>query len=337
MGVKQTAGYRSRAVRHAVNFARTLARDVVRDTVRRGLRSGFGQLGTETETKTVHNNYVTGQRDHTRQYRYKRMPRRKKKRWLRFKRKVNAAMDSSRNCTILRNKGVGFASPLSGNLLGYAILNGVNGTDNVAETNGSGMDDIRDIANAFDSSGLKFQGRKWRITSGVLDVTLRNVGFVDLEVDVYTIGYVRTCTNEQIGSNGVTFNTRDPIEIYNAIADSTANASGMSAVTPGQRGWTPFNTPQAARWIKVFKKDKFLLPAGNTVFLQHRYAKNFNINLTGMENYSALGRHTRGFFIVAKAVTGALGEEIEMSMGITRTYNVNYNPMDVVTEGTLTT
>lgn len=244
------------------------------------------------------------------------MPRRKKKQWRKFVKKVHAAQDSqiATRSVILNNQlqigGSGNTTQTAGTIYLYG-WRGANAFDNV------GSSDVRDITQRdVDMDGA---GEKYKFVNGVLDITANNIGATDLEVDVYEIGYN--------GRNIINQNSllAQYTQALTQSATQPAGAGGaMTAPTVFTRGWTPFNASIAsAQGFKVYKKKKYLLGQGNTFTYQIRDPKAHWVTGTEIQTGGEYAKRgvTKMLFIIAKPVTGALGDTYEMVVGCTRSYH----------------
>ena len=146
-------------------------------------------------------------------------------------------------------------------------------------------------------------------------MTMRNTGDTSLEVDVYEIEF-----NTDNATNGNPIATFLDAETGTGIIPGTSG-SGITITT---RGATPFELPQAlsADKMKIMKKRKYFLPAGNTSTLQYRDPANFQINTPNLRRLGgyALRRKTHCFFFVIKNVVG-VSTTGNFACGVTRKYS----------------
>nr|QRI44241.1 MAG: coat protein [Circoviridae sp.] len=261
---------------------------------------------------------VTPQYDRTQQYRKSKMPRRRKRQWLKFVKRVTAV--SQRNLgtkTVLFNDTLTLPEVTNQGQAFYSLcLYGMHGAEDSATT--CGNKDVFTICNndpdiqKVGSTPTPVQGI---ITfhSACLDMTMRNSGNVPMEVDLYVV-YHRDEVNDS--------------QLVNTFVTAAANTSSISgagtSLELSNRGATPFDFPMAMAKGKfqVYKKTKYLLPAGGTATYQHRDARNYIFNaanLTDTNGYAWPGK-TCSILIIQKRVTG-LTELGVMSFGVTRKYS----------------
>lgn len=286
---------------------------------------------------------LTFQHDRQFIYRRKRMPRGKRRRWTRFKSKVNAVSDKSLGSrTILFNKSHAYSNATSQNqgLVNLCLY----GWDSSA-ANSTWHNDLRYISkleNTNTTNDLSMQQEvPFMFQSAILDITMRNVSFVTgqsdldpaatLEVDLYEWTMKREAeingVNYQTGHALFTQTALDPTPIFdnNVSANSTP-------VLLSQRGSTPWEctTVLSGFGVKILKKTKFFIGSGQTATYQMRDPKRHVITKKKLQtdtsgtsgfNYPRL---TRNVMIVFKAVPGISiggGGTTEMlNVGVTRKY-----------------
>lgn len=283
---------------------------------------------------------VTFEHDRQRIYRKKRMPWKKKRRWRRFIRKVNAVDERELGTrTVVNNKTV---TPVNVTLPNTQHVFGV--TLYGQESSDSFNNDLRNIqtlentADPTSAAGVNIgSGTKFMFHSGVLDMTIRNVTQVyndvgvpslstdgTLEIDVYEI-----TSGVQWDFNGAAIG-----EIVDAFTDGSGETKVLNGGTNGvdisDRGATPWDIPQTLSKyrMKIMKKTKFRISVGNTftyqvrdprrrVTVKSRLAENIGANKPGW---------TKHLMFIAKLVPGlTLGTNegeygIRLSYGITRKY-----------------
>lgn len=295
----------------ALNLAAGAARNYLRTRTRR--------RGTD--------NVTTGQFDYKTQYVKKRMPYRKKRQWVKAV-KINRALDIKN----LGLKSVVFNSTIQRIATGSVPQDGLNfalygvkgDTDAVGQRAG-----FRDLYRIFKNepeisktSGGEPKGGKINFASAVLDVTLRNTGQVDVEVDVY-YGYHYRQPSSTYG------------DLFAGYFDPSAPVinAGNQSLTINTRGVTPFDLTEqtAVQRFTIKKKQKFYLPVGKSVFIQHRDPKNRLINWESLEDFpettaeQSVYAHpwmTYSCLVIFKKVVGT-GESdaYQISAGVTRKYS----------------
>lgn len=271
---------------------------------------------------------VTAQYDKVTQYSKKSMPRGKKRAWRKFVKKVNAVVDKSLgtrtvvfNSTITNGGTSTFQYQLAATLYGFC------GKSDTSFD--CGFRDIWRICNAdndvksYNTDGVN--PSKIVFTSGVIDFTGRNIGSIPIEVDMYEINVLTDGTKEP--------NFTDSVAWAGIATDPIPGAATPLGIE--QRGTTLFDFPNLISQdrLKIYKKKKFFLPAGNTFTHQHRDPRNhyFNateLNITDQGGESSYGRRkmTSLYVFIAKSVVGANAEEnVNFTVGVTRKYSYTIN------------
>lgn len=295
---------------------------VARTSTRYGMRRATGRNQVTRRTDKP----VTQQRDYSTAYVKKRMPRYKKKRWINFSKKVLAVnLKLAGLKTVLFNDRLTSTSNAGYQAYFCVALYGNKGNDDNGLTH-MGYNDLRriyendpQIMQTTPPNSQPVNGQL-NFASAVLDVTLRNLGEIDSEVDVYFCYHWKDTEN----TNPVGTDTGD---LYKDLKDGGYNqpvTSGNSLITLEARGATPFDVGYAisATGLKIMKKQKFLMPPSRSVFLQHRIPKNFvlewnNLNKKGY----GLRRLTYEVLVVHKpSVTNSDSAISTIACGVTRKY-----------------
>jgi len=286
---------------------------------------------------------VTTQHDISRVYTKSRMPRRKRRRWKSFSRKVNAVAEKELGSrTVVFNK----------------LATNVNSTDGTQSLQHVALYPARSSTNHLDDLHLVCQMEndadptaalgitvdnttKFIFKSAVLDLTFRNVstlrtagvdnldGAAKMEVDVYEIISPLTWsdTGGYESSLGDAFGAKG-----NLLVKIIGGAGGGANATIdlGSRGVTPFDMPYALSYyrIKIIKKTKYFVNNGDTFTYQIRDPKRHVWSQEKMQLFAGVNvpRATRHLLIVSKLVPGlALGTsngtyKESFALGITRKY-----------------
>lgn len=300
-----------------------------------GSRSSFAQA-----KKKRSGNGVTFQRDKTNVYRRKKMPYRKKKRWVRFVKKVNAVDERELGTrTVLFNKSVVFSNQSSGEqILGYVALYPLQCP--IGPGFESHMNDLKGI------SGLENQASptavlgervgpstKIMFHSAVLDITMRNTSFITggelgsgntLEVDVYEI----MSSKKWNDSSGIKQNL---VQVLEKGDNETPVIGGVGeAISIQKRGATPWELPAGiSRYgLKIMKKTKYFLQPGQTLTYQLRDAARHVTTVGYLEDSQGANKPgwTKHVFFIAKSVpgvsvgTGNNQVSEALTVGVTRKY-----------------
>lgn len=231
----------------------------------KGWNAGKGLASRNKKSRT---GFITQQYDVKTQYRRKRMPRRKRKRWMRQVRKVNHIVDNrlGSQYQMFRSFATGTNSNGTQSFLSAGLF-GENGTPATAFDMG-----IDDLYNLNLKNGDTGKINKFHIKSGVLDIELTNLGGEgynnSLTADVYEI----VCRKD-LNTQGTTA-AAGPSDLMNdgfADQDLLGSNTALGATLPGV---TPFQNAEFCRHFKIIKKTRVLLSVGQTTHFMLRDAKN---------------------------------------------------------------
>lgn len=292
------------------------------------VRSARSYTQTRTRTKRATTGIgITNQYDRRMIYRKRTMPRRKKRRWKSFVRKVHAVSEKDLGSrTVVRNFLVTSALDLSTVSNQDRHVRQVFSLYAMRNTVDSYMSDM---ANIVADTDVGVSG-KFLFQSGVFDMTVRNGSVLGststnspltLEIDVYEI------------SSSVDFGVVGEAATLNAVF---ANAMAESPLIPGQafpltadtRGWTPWDAcPGLSQYrLKIWKKTKFFLSTNQTFTYQMRDPRRHTLDKQKVpsgtsENFPGV---TRFLYCVWKPTPGYIygiqGDTARLYFGITRKY-----------------
>lgn len=302
------------------------------ESVSKAVDEFFGNLNTTYDkTKTGTSGVgVTSQYDRKTVYYKKNMPRWKKRKWIGFVKKVEAAeLKGIGTKTVVRNallEGTITPAnvPVSQGMLNAVLYGADGGADGLT---GCGFQDLKVIF----SNDLQMDAptNKGHFASAVLDATLINAStypeggvadanYGNLEVDVYE--FVMTRKTDATGVGGIYADA--------ALVTESINGAGTSLEIT-QRGVTPFDLPDAlSRGIKIMKKTKYFLSPGQTATYQMRDPKNYVIRRDAIddndENF-ARPKLTKGITVIYKCTPVSTGDPTKiptakLRMGVTRKY-----------------
>jgi len=269
---------------------------------------------------------VTVQHDRRQIYRKHRMPRRKRKQWKSFVRKVNAAAEKDLgSVTIVRNETktmTNTAETLEQAAEVFALYS-------VKNTNGW-LNDLGAIAANISSTDNTV---KHIFKSAVLDMTIENrsldaaeggTGFT-VELDIYEISS-SSSWNHLTGTNKALLN------VFTAGFTETGTEGSGTGLNFTQRGVTPWDCPQAlsAYKVKIWKKTKFFLSYGNSITYQIRDPRRHVLDQETMTTWdsSNMPGMTRWVLILAKPTPGTTmgtGGQVAIPVGVTRKYLYKHN------------
>lgn len=313
------------ALYHGVRFANNVYKAWNKRS--NGQRSNGGSKGARTH-------FTTAQYDTSRVYRRKRMPRRKRKRWVRFKRKVDAVQFS----------GLGMQSVVFNQADYIAAADGVQGVGSVCMygllgSSGTASSGVflgqRDLVNIVNTGNFN-SGDKLMFRSACLDVTCKNEPAegseaTQAEVDVYEYVWRKT-RNVVAGARSA----------KGMLEEGLVNAGPIGTafqLTMATRGLTPFQIPEAMSYLKILKKQKFFVPAGGTFTYQIRDPKNFWFDCGDATNGATPVENCRGrtrgliFFVKGVPTLTTAASALNLVIGCTRTYEYKKEDVTSVNDG----
>lgn len=286
-----------------------------RRAVRGGRRLGRPISGTRRSRPTIGKG-VTNQYDVKTIYVKKRMPRGKRRAWVKKIRQVTAIqLKNTGTKTIVRNSTV--SEPFTGNgQKFYAVhLYGKNGVPGAFVNRETATNDLGTIF-ANDPTTVNGTAKAF-FGSGVLDMTFHNNGSTKLEVDLYVI-YHGTQRND-----------------YENFHAAEAQATGVTPLISGfgsslslnLRGTTPFDLPALIKQgMKIYMKKKYFLDIGEVGTFQYRDPKNRVFSTQNIVRSITTPSYvydgvTKTFLFIWKNVSGSNEEaENSLSVGVTRKY-----------------
>jgi len=219
---------------------------------------------------------VTAQHDSSLVYRRKRMPKRMKRRWRKFSKKVNWIINKNiAPCALLRrNILTRSAGGINFQVLGVASSLSAYGTAN--DLSDDQITILKDAALRTTNLDTQYFKQMVRISSVVLDVTFENRAYypvalqpdvlTDMEVDIYELQCVR-----DVFVSDVSQGNRDIYDFIthctNAQAQPTVGDLGVTPIGTNlnstEIGWTPFQSAKFCKYFKVLKKTKkYMTPGG---------------------------------------------------------------------------
>jgi len=300
----------------------------------------FGQKVYRSYTRSKqkkHGRYgvgVTNQYDRTNVYRKRRMPRRKRKRWVGFVKKVRAAENTTLGTRTrvfndrLQLSQVSPPAPANRVQLFSSIgLYTNNGTRSSCDK------DLNKIVN--EDPDIK-NTTSIGMISGIMDMTLVNKSIdaegnpMGIELDVYFLTARKRFTDVKASGDVVADNLEDVLR--QGLVQSEG-IGGIGKLDVNDLGVTPFDCTLALSsfGIKILNKKKYFLPFGNQMTYQMRDPKNRRFSRDQVIN--CLGQNYPGsskfLLLIAKGLPGAANVgtsyAVNLDIGITRKYAYKIN------------
>jgi len=230
-----------------------------------GLRSMFGSK------KQSNTGFITNQYDVKTQYRRRRMPRRRRKAWVRKVRMVNAITNNKLGTQLQMFRSFLTGTVPAGNQTSWSAgIYGENGV--VATANDFGIDDLAQL-NSYSADTSKMN--TWHLKSAVVDIEISNIGGDgynnSFTVDCYEI-ICRKSVNAQSASA-----IAGPSDMFVkgfGLQDLLGTATALGSTTPGV---VPFQNAIFCHHFKILKKTRVLLSVGQATHFMFRDAKDRKI------------------------------------------------------------
>lgn len=318
-----------------------LVRSVGRQVVRRAPAAVIGYVGRKAREafsggKSVYGppNENTFQHDVQSLYRYRRMPRRKRRRAIRYKRRVDRVINSRVPVRTFIKTTTQFApSKIDEQSYAYSLCLGVDVSNDQKEAN----DDLEDMAAQAFEVASTVNVATWRgrifIKSVTLETIIRNLSSVLVFFDVYRI-YCRTDVSLQDYRNSTTFAPTAAELATTAIVgfEDTPSPSGWLAPRIFNHGVTPFQNSKFCQQFKIVSKTRYRIEPGSTIqlHLQRRVNKTFNYADIRGKAY-VRGLTTGYFFLFYGAPGGTAAEGLysqASSIRIVRNVQYSYRVLD---------
>lgn len=236
---------------------------------------------------------ITGESDFRTTYRRKPFPRRRKKQWIRFTKKVKHVLHKQvAKKSIVYVKALDFASTDN--------KQGVSSAHTVLASNGVGPS-ADDISYVFDrvlqeelvsTPGLAKDNLKCVITGWLSETQVINTSATSTAyIDMY---YWRCIGNVPNSLGSVTQVLTDGFADINSVPPA-----GGSPLDLLDYGVTPFQCPQFSKHFKVWKKTRVKLAPGGVTQIETRSGKDYVRTWSHDEHYSFLRGVSEGVYFIA--------------------------------------
>jgi len=280
--------------------------------------SGTGSSSRSTSYATP-SGITTDHHDATLVYRRRRQPYKKRKRWIKFTRKVKRVMesDASPKYQVILSDYTGTSSANKQLLITQSTLLGSYGYSNIS-------DDIKQLFSR--DVGVE----RFHVTGALMETMVANTGASTAYVDCY---YWRCKKSVPVGAATDVGNlwTKGLLDL------ETRAPSGGSSLDVYDYGVTPFQSNAFTRFINVYKKVRIKLGAGETTQLKIGRKLSRFINVDSASQFTALKGLTEGILFVAYGTpssTNTVCNPVTIQVSINK--NLTYRVLDttVPTGGT---
>lgn len=264
-------------------------------------------------------------RVYTRKRASKRVRRAAKKKYRRF---LASTMKLLGTRTVLMNRQLTMTAGVAQQIFDSVVLYG--GAQAVYGTaSDRGYDDMKEIifkdylmADTTGDAERRWSagGSKLFFDTGILDCTIQNTSLTSelgagsaIELDIYEFTTRKFDCYPTVHEG-----------IVGALTYSPIQASGLTALSVYQRGFTPFEAPEACKMMgfRIIKKTKYFIPYGDVVTYQIRDSKNHVLSSSDvLLNADSTTNWTRGLLFIGKVLpTNAETGIASLKIGMTRKY-----------------
>lgn len=291
--------------------------------VGRGIRKAWSGSRTTTGSRKMSAPApITGESDYRSVYRRKRMPFRRRKRWVKFTRRVKSVISKGIAPSFNVRISTTTMSSASGKQDCSSIMTvmGSNGSDphsndllflaNIAVAN------FPQTGPGVVSSPSNFQIR-YVISGWMCEAMLTNNQTYSVFVDMY---YWRCKKDTPTTLPSVT-------DVWDeSLADLRPNQTAgvaINTITKDDYGVTPFQGTQFAKHIQIWKKTRVKLAGGSVTQVELRGAKDTVINYGYAEQFSLLRGKSQGIFFVSYGTpdpTDTVARPASISVAVNKNY-----------------
>lgn len=240
----------------------------------------------KTGRSSTSSKIATNQFNVQRWYSKKRMPRRKKKQWKKFSKKVKAVFNKQLAPTFMLRRETGTVSSADNLQTSFtSLLYGGNGT--------SGSNDLQVIKQSLGVT-VGLNKLKYRFESAVLDLALQasSENTNTCYVDIYEILCRKSLANANYNSPNSLFQDMSNIANQDPNADTKISYTDI--------GSTPFTNVLFCSYFKILNKRTLTLSPGQVAELQMRDSTNHNLWGGDVTSLSALKGLTRGYLMIVR-------------------------------------
>lgn len=302
----------------SVSRGRSLARARFGYGVASGVATASNLFRSRSRTNTSRKQAapfpITGENDAQTVYRRKRMAFRRKRRWRGFVKKTRAVLDKTlgSHYYVITRTDTGTAASNKQGVTGIHAAMGLNGSSGTW----GDVNQLVTLASTQTGGGALNDEMKIMITGWLCETQIVNASTVTVYIDMY---YYRV-KRRIVGSLG------DPVTVFaEGLSDLAQQGTGTMEST--DYGVTPFQSPEWAKNIRVWKKVRVKLAPGGVTQVETRSGRNYLRNFGVDEHYSA-DRCTEGILFVYYGAPSSNNESssaILIAAPLRFSTNVNYS------------
>lgn len=283
-------------------------------------RNSISRTKTQTtKSRARESAPLTYDNDFKTDYRYRRMPRRRRRRWVRFVKKVNAVtlrqQQGLKKIIFRRLQSLNSANG-SCAFTELMLYSGDGSSANHAADLGeifrghlgaTEFDQANDMSVAINTNTQK----KLHFESSQLEVTVKNTGTNKAILEVY---YIR-CRKQHAQTTADQYNCVSGVfelgfkKQEQVVDDEEANNIGLGPQNQFQIGTTPFQSPRFCSTFKILKRKKFTVAPGNSVSWILKDPRNRTIEANNVRSELFLPFTTHGYFMQSYGEPGLFGPD----------------------------
>lgn len=264
---------------------------------------------------------ITGESDFRGVYRRRPMPKRRRRSWVKFTRRVKAVAEAqvaSQFQVLRRNTTIATGSAGQNFTSLFTVLGGNGGnseTDDIADMAASALA----MAGTTGTTGttLTSAGIRLHISGWMAEVMINNNSNVTTYLDCY---YWRT--KKDVPTTYANVGAVLNVGFSQLFVPSATPAN--TALTMTQYGVTPFQCPLFSQCFQVYKKTRIKLGGGGTAQLELRSGKNHYRKFGYDTNFSFLRGVTEGILFVQYGTPNGTTDLIAGPTNVSYSMNVNY-------------
>lgn len=313
--------YGPKAARHAARYAAKYA------------SSGSGTTSRNNKRAFTSTGITTDHYDQKLKYRYKRMPRRRRRRYVKavkFVRHVIGKQLASVKCTTY----YGYSMTSTADRQAIHVDLGMTGIPvssaaiATAATRNACINAAQQVLNISDGANVgNEENQMWKQLSFVVNMTITNYAATTAIIDVYRVVCKKSYANSDYDTpfvdNSGTQNTHFA-SIGVGKPDWPTAPEGWSS-----KGITPFQNNEFTSHFKILQVKELQVPAGNSCTLSYRIPKNYKFKLGQFVGKTFIKGLSQGYVLRARTLPStAEGALVATNIGVETEYNVNVCKID---------
>lgn len=245
------------------------------------------------------------------------MPRRRRRRWVRFARKVNHV--------VLRGQQ-GLKKQIFRRLHTISSISGSCGFSDALLYSGDGDGSLHasdlgelfrghlgaaDFNDANNLTVLSNASKQLKFESAQLEITMTNSGNYKAIVEAY---YIR-CRKQHSHTNNTIYNCASGIYQLGFVKQDqvqdleTGETVGIGKQSEFQVGTTPFQSPRFCSTFKILRRRKFTIAPGNSISWILKDPRNRTINAENVRAQLFVPHVSHGYFLQVYGVPGLIGDD----------------------------